>query len=1016
MASIRVHLNRAVGEYPEGDDTMSEAPGSGREPLPPSGALPLEQVCNRFEDAWKAGQRPRLEDFLGDGPEAEREWLVRELLRLEIHYRLQNGECLGPEEYRARLPEHAAAIADLLDALASTGSLSTVAHVPAPAVPAPPTSLPAAGDHATLSPLPFDAASPDLPALAGYELLGRLDQGGMGVVYRARQVNLQRIVALKMIRAQGCPDGQLLARFRIEATAVARLDHPHIVRIHDFGEQNGQPYFAMEFVAGGSLAQKLRGSPLPVDQAASLVEALARAMHYAHQQNIIHRDLKPANVLLTATGHPKIADFGLAKHLDVDQTLTPSTAVMGTASYMAPEQAEGHTGAVGPLTDVYALGAILYETLTGKPPFKAATRELTIIQVLTEEPVPPTQCRPEVPAELEAVCLKCLEKERWQRYASAEALAEDLRRFRVGETLSIKPLTEWERQVRWGLRAGYDLLEPIGCTALGMVYKARRLQLKDRIVTLKTISAQARDEPAKMARFRAEAELVACLQHPNIVHVYDFGECQGQSYFSLESLDGGDLAERCVDTPLPAPQTAQLVETLARATHYAHQQGIIHTDLRPFNVRFTTTGVPKIAGFGLARLLAKRETESPFQGVRRNLSNYMAPEQVEGNAEAIGPASDVHALGAMLYEMLTGRPPFLADTVQETLAQIRTVEPAPPRQIQPDVPHRLEDICMKCLHKDPGKRYTSAELLADELHRFLDRGQTRTDEFQMVPGYELLKELGRGGTGVVYKAIQLSFNRPVALKIFREELDRCLIANQALARLQHPNIVQLYDCGKREGLLYVAEELIEGKTLDAQIAAGPQPPREAAGLVETLARAVHYVHQSKIVHRNLKPRVIHLTAHGIPKISSFDLAKLLGREQGDGETEGQIIGTGSYMAPEQAAGEIAKIGPATDVHALGAILYELLTGQQLFPGNNPLELLQRVQAQEPIPPSRLLPEVSPEVDAICLKCLQKDPAQRYASAEALADDLHGFVTGKRPLLGGVWRWVRRWIGRQPSMP
>jgi serine/threonine protein kinase len=1014
MGTVRAHLERAVWKYQTGDDAMSEGPPPGREPLPPNGDRRLDRICDRFEDAWKADQPPRIEDFLGECQGTQRQTLLRELLRLEIHYRLQKGERLHPEEFRARFPEDVDIIADLLDGLESTGSVSTVAQVPVQADPEPLTPLPAVGDHTTLTPLPVDPAAPDLPALPGYELLGRLDEGGMGVVYRARQVNLQRIVAVKMIRGQGCRDEQLLARFRIEATAVARLDHPHIVRIHDFGEQDGQPYFAMEFVEGGSLAQKLRGNPLPLEQAVPLVEALARAIHYAHEQKIIHRDLKPANVLLKAIDHPKIADFGLAKHLDVDQTLTPSTAVMGTASYMAPEQAEGQTGAVGPLTDVYALGAIFYETLTGKPPFKAATRELTILQVLTEEPVPPTQWRPDVPTELEAVCLKCLEKERGQRYPSAEALAEDLRRFRQGESLSIRPLSEWERQVRWGLRAGYELLEPIGCTALGIVYKARHLRLKDRIVTLKTISAQARDEPAKMARFRAEAELVARLQHPNIVHVYDFGECQGQSYFSLESLDGGDLAETCAGTLLPASQTAQLVETLARATHYAHQQGIIHTDLRPFNVRFTTTGVPKIAGFGLARLLAKRETESPLQGARRGLSNYMAPEQVEGNAEAIGPGSDVHALGAMMYEMLTGRPPFLADTVQETLHQIRTLKPASPTQIQPDLPHRLEDICLKCLRKDPGERYASAELLADELHRFVEREQARTDEFQMVPGYELLEELGLGGTGVVYKAMQLSFNRPVALKIFREELNRYLIANQALARLQHPNIVQLYDCGKREGMLYVAEELIEGMTLDEQIAAGPQPPREAAGLVETLARAVHYIHQNHIVHRNLKPRVIHLTAHGIPKISSFDLAKLLGHEQEEAEMEGQVTGTGPYMAPEQAAGQVSKIGAATDVHALGIILHEMLTGRRLFPGNHPLELLQRVQVQEPIPPRHLQPDVSPQLDSICLQCLQKDPAKRYPSAEALADALHSYLVGKRlPQIGRVWRRVFGWFRPQP---
>jgi serine/threonine protein kinase len=991
---------------------MSEAPRTGGEGPLWTDEQRLQQVCDRFEEAWQAGQRPRLEDYLSEAPETDHRHLLRELLRLEFHYRLRDGEDPRPEEYQGRFPDRAPWIADLLDQLRPT---EDAASRGAPV--SPPTLLPAASEPMTRPPESSDPGAPELPRLAGYEVLERLGQGGMGVVYRARQVNLKRVVALKMIRSRGFAEESELARFRVEANAIARLDHAHIVRIHDFGEHDGLPYFSMEFLEGGSLSQKLQGQPLPPRQAACLVEPLARAMHCAHQQQIIHRDLKPANVLLTAQGVPKIADFGLAKLLDEDLQLTPTTTVLGTASYMAPEQAAGQARAVGPAADVYALGAILYEALTGRPPFRGETRQLTIIQVLSDEPVPPTHWQPEVPAELEAICLKCLEKEREQRYPSAEALADDLRRYLDGEPLAIEPVGEWERQVRWGRRAGYDILELIGCTMLGMVYKARHLQLRDRLVTLKTISPQARAEAAKMARFRAEAQLAARLQHPNIVHVYDFGECAGQPFFSLEFLDGGSLAEKCVGTPLPAAEVAGLVETLARATHHAHQHGVIHTDLRPFNVLLTAAGVPKITGFGLARLLEKAETESPIQGARRGLSNYMAPEQVEGRTDAIGPATDIHALGAMLYEMLAGRPPFLADTVQDTLQQIRTQQAVPPSAVNADTPRRLDAICQKCLHKDPGQRYASAEFLADDLHRYLEHEQSRTDEFQMVPGYELLEELGRGGTGVVYKAVQISFDRPVALKIFRDGLDRFLTANRALSRLHHPNLVHLYDCGEREGLLYVAEELIDGVTLDRRIADGPLPPQEGAQLVETLARAIHYIHQKGIVHRNLKPRVIHLTALGIPKISSFDLAKLLGQGPGDTEVEGQVIGTGRYMAPEQAAGQITMIGPATDVHALGVLLYEVLTGRQLFTASDPLELLQQVQALEPIPPSRLQPQVPRALDTICLRCLRKDRDERYPTAAALAEDLGRFLSGGRFRQAGlvVWRWAARWAGRQPPM-
>jgi serine/threonine protein kinase len=364
----------------------------------------------------------------------------------------------------------------------------------------------------TLPYAPPPADSPPWPTIPGYQILGELAHGGMGIVYRAIQVNLQRPVALKTLRSLAQAAPQERARFRVEAQAVARLHHPHIVQIHEFGEHGDLPYFSMELLEGGNLAARLGAGPLPPAEAARLVETLARAVHYAHERHIVHRDLKPANVLLAADGQPRITDFGLAKRLDGDDGQTRTGQVMGTASYMAPEQAEGRKD-VGPATDVYALGAILYEALTGRPPFRGETRELTIVMVLIDEPVPPARLRPDLPADLEAACLKCLEKDPRRRYASALDLAEELRRFQAGEPLSVRPPTEWERQARWARRAGYEILELTGCSLVGMVYKARQLSL-NRLVTLKTVSDHARAEPAQMARFRAEAEVVAPCSTP----------------------------------------------------------------------------------------------------------------------------------------------------------------------------------------------------------------------------------------------------------------------------------------------------------------------------------------------------------------------------------------------------------------------------------------------------------------------------------------------------------------------
>jgi Protein kinase domain/Protein of unknown function (DUF1559) len=330
--------------------------------------------------------------------------------------------------------------------------------------------------HAAPTVAPGDAGPEprSLPALRGYEVLEELGRGGMGVVYKARQAVPRRVVAVKMLLAGEVAGADRLARFRAEIAAAARLQHPNIVAIHEVGTHNGRPFFSMEYVAGGTLAERLAAGLLPPDAAAALVEPLARAVQHAHERGVVHRDLKPANILLTSpassllnprsqdprgTGDGglatlKIADFGLAKHLDDVTTLTegPRTqagAVLGTPAYMAPEQAAGRVEEIGPAVDVYALGAILYECLTGRPPFKGATPYETLVQVTRDDPTPPRRLGPGVPRDLEVICLKCLAKEPGRRYASAGDLADELRRFRSGEPITARPPSAVERVGRW---------------------------------------------------------------------------------------------------------------------------------------------------------------------------------------------------------------------------------------------------------------------------------------------------------------------------------------------------------------------------------------------------------------------------------------------------------------------------------------------------------------------------------------------------------------------------------------
>jgi hypothetical protein len=383
---------------------------------------------------------------------------------------------------------------------------------------------------------PFEAppALQPLPSVPGYEVEAVLGQGGMGVVFRARHLRLGRPVALKMLLAGAYAGPTERARFQREAEAAAGLCHPNIVQLYEVGDHEGRPYFTMELVDGGNLSGKLAAAPQPVRWAAELVASLAEAVSVAHGAGIIHRDLKPANILLTAAGTPKISDFGLARRLEGQDALTQSGTTIGTPSYMAPEQVCGTAGPVGPATDVYGLGGILYELLTGRPPFLAGTALETFRQVLAEEPVPPSRLNRRVPRDLETVCLKCLHKEPHRRYPSAAALAEDLRRYLLGQTVSARPVGSLERAGKWvrrnkavaGLLAGVVFALVAG-TAASLMFaveagrqaklagdRAGELERQAGALEAKTRDAEAKKAEAEQARAEAERNLVSGIMSP----------------------------------------------------------------------------------------------------------------------------------------------------------------------------------------------------------------------------------------------------------------------------------------------------------------------------------------------------------------------------------------------------------------------------------------------------------------------------------------------------------------------
>src|SRR5262245_28558687 len=398
-----------------------------------------------------------------ESPDAVLESLVGRIAD-EFTRRHQQGDGPRVEEYAERYPEVAEVLREILPAIQALSPAGTRAETPRPG------DTPGGLFVVPTLAGPSEAASTN--PFVDYEILGEVGRGGMGVVYKARHRTLGRMVALKVLRSTDSAD---LARFRSEAQAVARLQHPNIVQIFEVQEAAGRPFLALELVEGGSLAERIKGEPQPPREAAALVETLARAMAAAHQRGLVHRDLKPSNILLSRSStdftdstdltkrpestssesvksvdlsSPKISDFGLAKRLDQDLGQTQSGAIVGTPSYMAPEQAVDGA-AVGPPADIFALGTILYELIAGRPPFKGPSVLETLELVRHAEPTPPKQLQPGCPRDLETICLKCLHKEASRRYEGAAALADDLRRFLNGEPIHARPVGHVERLGKW---------------------------------------------------------------------------------------------------------------------------------------------------------------------------------------------------------------------------------------------------------------------------------------------------------------------------------------------------------------------------------------------------------------------------------------------------------------------------------------------------------------------------------------------------------------------------------------
>jgi serine/threonine protein kinase len=542
-------------------DQLHTPPVVGSESIPAAAASYVLPLLDEQRRRWRQGERVLIEAYLDREPALRNN--VESLLDLvynEVILRELDGETPRLEEYLERFPTIAAQLRlqfEVDQALQASELL--------PSKPSEASGMYFAASRATAN------QSGAWPTIPGYSILGVLGRGGMGVAYKAWDLRLKRLVALKTIRSGDSADPEEQSRLRAEAETVARLHHPQIVQIYEVGEHEGRPFCALEFVDGGSLADKLNGMPWPGDEAARLIEVLARTIHYAHVHGVIHRDLKPANILLERKSetqnpqsekeisdsvsnvqfrfsdfHPKVTDFGLAKHLDVDTGQTKSGAILGTPSYMAPEQAAGKSKEIGPAADVYALGAILYEMLTGRPPFRAAAMLETLELVRSAEPVAPRRLQPHLPRDLETVCLKCLEKDPKGRYQSARAVAEELQRYLRKEPIRARPVNTLYRALRWCRRepalaaasgvAVTGVLCALGL-ALGLAIQQSRAALRLREEVARAEQAE-QDAVASAAKAR-EDEQRAKLSAEESRAVLGFFENQVVAAARPKGQDGG---------------------------------------------------------------------------------------------------------------------------------------------------------------------------------------------------------------------------------------------------------------------------------------------------------------------------------------------------------------------------------------------------------------------------------------------------------------------------------------------
>ncbi len=543
-----------------------------------------------------------------------------------------------------------------------------------------------------------------------YRIVEKIGAGGMGEVYLAEDMSLNRKVALKFLSSHLCQDADCRARFKREAQAAAKLNHPNIGTIYEVGEFNGRPFFAMEYVEGLSLRELIENGSLTDERAVDLAIGICEGLSKAHQTGVVHRDIKPGNILLDADGRPKVVDFGLASIEGYDR-LTRTGSIVGTVHYMSPEQVRGEV--TDHRTDIFSFGTMFYEMLTGKLPFPGEMHAAVMYSIVNAEPTPLSAHRDDIREPLDSVIAKALQKDPDSRYQSFRELIEDLQGDSV-TTISAgikrKAVVVFPFERFGTVISHYAVIERIGEGSTGEVYLAEDTELQRR-VALKFLPPHLSVDANFRARFKREAQALARLTHPSIVSIYEVSEFQGRPFYAMEYVQGQFLKNLMRDRKLPVEQIIDIAIQLCEGLSKAHQAGVVHRDIKPANILVDVDGRAKISGFELA-IVQGGEPPSNVDS-SSGMNSYMSPEQARG--EEVDYRSDIFSFGAVLYEMLTGSRPFREETNAETLPANLHEQPVPLETLRPELPRKLNGIVLKALAKNPAERFQSMKDMICEL-------------------------------------------------------------------------------------------------------------------------------------------------------------------------------------------------------------------------------------------------------------------------------------------------------------